>query len=145
MKDCALGFIFDSTLEYVLLVYKNSPAWQAGKINGVGGKTEPGETAVACMVRECQEETTLVIRDAAWASFAHIKETQKSDHPWMIEVFAAKYDGPTTDAKQNDHEEIEWFPYQAVPDNAISNLHFLIPLARQKLLGHDSKSILITY
>jgi 8-oxo-dGTP pyrophosphatase MutT (NUDIX family) len=56
MKNCSLGFIFDTTLEHVLLVHKNSPAWQAGLINGPGGKIEPGETALDCMVLSAKKK-----------------------------------------------------------------------------------------
>ena len=145
MKNCSLGFIFDTSLEHVLLVHKNRPAWQAGLINGPGGKIEPGETALECMVRECQEETTLVIPTKKWQHFATIDESGESGAGWIIEVFAAKYEGAITDAKKNDHEEIAWFPRNQLPDNVISNLHFLIPMAHQKLSGHNSKEILIKY
>ena len=43
MKKYTLGFIFTPALDKVLLVHKISPEWQAGKINGVGGKIEEGE------------------------------------------------------------------------------------------------------
>lgn len=52
-----LGFAFDKEFKHVLLVWKNRPRWQAGKLNGVGGKIEPGEAVRAAMVREFQEET----------------------------------------------------------------------------------------
>ncbi|MEM0912381.1 MAG: hypothetical protein AAGJ37_15510 [Pseudomonadota bacterium] len=42
MQNYTLGFIFDQTLEKVLLVLKKRPAWQAGKLNGVGSKAELG-------------------------------------------------------------------------------------------------------
>src|SRR5690349_13991679 len=38
----ALGFLFDGTGR-VVLIRKRRPAWQAGLLNGVGGKVEPGE------------------------------------------------------------------------------------------------------
>jgi hypothetical protein len=49
------------------------------------------------------------------------------------------------DAYKNDYEEIEWLPYQPLPDNALPNVQFLVPLARQKLLGHGSTSVVVTY
>ena len=54
MKLLSLGFIFDATLEQVLLVHKNRPTWQAGRINGVGGKVEDGETPEVALIRELQ-------------------------------------------------------------------------------------------
>lgn len=39
----------------ILLIHKKRGLGQ-GKINGPGGKLDPGETAVECAVRECHEE-----------------------------------------------------------------------------------------
>lgn len=41
----------------VALMRKNRPQWQVGKLNGIGGKIEDGETAAEAMRREFQEET----------------------------------------------------------------------------------------
>lgn len=47
------GFLFHD--DNVLLVRKNRPDWQAGLLNGVGGKCEGHETPHFSMVREFQE------------------------------------------------------------------------------------------
>lgn len=62
MNYC-LGFITDLSGTQVLLMEKRRPSWQAGRLNGVGGKVEEGETAFSAMVRECQEETGLDIQE----------------------------------------------------------------------------------
>ncbi len=56
-----LGFIpihdeSEPTKRKVLLIRKNHPDYQAGKLNGIGGKVEPGEDPLTAMVRECKEE-----------------------------------------------------------------------------------------
>lgn len=145
MNTCALGFIFDSNLEQVLLVHKNKPAWQAGSVNGVGGKVEPGETAIDCMVRECQEETTLEIAAEHWKRFATIEDTGGMSPGSEIAIFAAVYSGDRTDAVKNDHEEIEWFPHQQLPENVNPNLRFLVPLALEVVRGHGVKEVIINY
>ncbi len=43
----------------VLLILKNKPAWQKGKVNLVGGKIEPGEEPEQAAQRELKEETGL--------------------------------------------------------------------------------------
>lgn len=48
-------FIIDETKREVLLIRKKR-GLGAGKINGPGGKMDPGETSVQCAVRETQEE-----------------------------------------------------------------------------------------
>jgi 8-oxo-dGTP pyrophosphatase MutT (NUDIX family) len=57
-----LGFVFNRNLGRVLLVLKNRPAWQANKLNGIGGKIEVGETPLQAMEREFREETGFVQR-----------------------------------------------------------------------------------
>lgn len=51
-----LGIIFSADLEHVYLLRRDHPEFQAGKLNGVGGKLEPGETWLDCMAREAVEE-----------------------------------------------------------------------------------------
>lgn len=50
-----LMFIIDETKREVLLIRKKR-GLGAGKINGPGGKIDPGETSLECAVRETQEE-----------------------------------------------------------------------------------------
>lgn len=67
-----LGFVVDPTGERVLLMEKRRPSWQAGRLNGIGGKVEGEETGVEAMVRECQEETGLDLSADAWTSLGAI-------------------------------------------------------------------------
>lgn len=50
------GFMFTPDYKQVYLIRKNRPDWQKGKLNGIGGKIEPGESAFRAMVREFNEE-----------------------------------------------------------------------------------------
>lgn len=50
-----LMFVVDEPRGEVLLIRKKR-GLGAGKINGPGGKIDPGETATACAVRETEEE-----------------------------------------------------------------------------------------
>lgn len=43
----------------VLLVLKDKPEWQAGRLNLCGGKIEPGETPIEAAERELKEESGL--------------------------------------------------------------------------------------
>jgi 8-oxo-dGTP diphosphatase len=61
------GFLFSPDYQQVVLIKKEKPAWQAGKLNAVGGKVELGETPVIAMSREFEEEAGLKIDD--WKSF----------------------------------------------------------------------------
>ena len=50
-----LMFIVDEQTQKVLLIRKKR-GLGAGKINGPGGKIDPGESSLDCAVRETQEE-----------------------------------------------------------------------------------------
>ena len=56
-KGYALGFLFSEDLKHVILIRKNRPSYLEGKLNGVGGKIEPGESHKSAMIREFKEET----------------------------------------------------------------------------------------
>jgi len=57
MLEMVVTFVFDAKRENVLLISKEKSPWQKGKINGPGGKIEPGETPVQAAERELFEET----------------------------------------------------------------------------------------
>ena len=46
-----------------LFISKQRPKWQAGRLNGVGGKVEDNEAPIETMKRECFEECGLFIKD----------------------------------------------------------------------------------
>lgn len=66
-SDYVIGFAFGRADSTVLLIEKNRPDWQKGKLNGVGGKIEPGETPMEAMIREFEEEAGLRIEN--WRHF----------------------------------------------------------------------------
>lgn len=139
MKEFSLGFIFNKTGERVLLVHKQKPEWQAGKINGIGGKIEVGETPEDCIARETFEEARLTILPQAWIYLGH-----KSEPSATIHIFMTMYEGDTSDAQKGDHEEVEWFPTDNLPENCIPNLRWMIPFAQEQMLGKDPGTFHIT-
>lgn len=80
--EAVVGFAFSEDLRTVLLIRKVKPASQAGKLNGVGGKVEKGETFVDAMVREFREEAGLDTNASDWTQFALL------DSPaWRVSFF----------------------------------------------------------
>lgn len=130
MEKFTLGFVFNSDSSKVLLIHKQKPDWQSGRINGIGGKIEAGESALDCIVRECQEECLLDIPRKNWYRYALIEQAIGD-----VVVFAAKFSKDMSGAKQNDYEMIEWFDTLHLPSNALSNLQWLILMAKQILDG----------
>lgn len=71
MIEYAVGFIHND--HDVALIRKDRPEWQAGFLNGIGGKLEPGETPHDAMIRECHEEAGRFI--GPWEHFLTLEGT----------------------------------------------------------------------
>lgn len=71
-QDYTLGFAFSADRSKVVMIEKKTPAWQAGKLNGIGGKLEPGETAIDAMCREFMEECGVRTEPQDWHYFTKI-------------------------------------------------------------------------
>lgn len=67
-----VGFMFSPDLRSVALIRKLKPAWQLGKLNGIGGKVEAGEQDINAMVREFDEETGVATQPGDWAMFLNM-------------------------------------------------------------------------
>lgn len=140
MKAYTLGFIFDPTYSKVLLMHKNRPEWQKGKLNGVGGKIEIGEASVVCIVREVQEETGLLTQENDWALVGTMKGPD-----WFCDVYGLVYATDMGVASTITDEHVEWFDAHVLPTNVISNLTWLVPLAIQKLQGKGMAAFSMEY
>lgn len=127
-----LGFLFTQDFAQVLLIHKKHPEWQAGKINGIGGKCEHGEGDEECISREVREETNLVVHTSQWKTVTALEWDV-----WQVTVFAAIYSGSTGDALSLTDEKVEWFPVAQLPKNVMSNLRWLIPLAVDQLTNEQ--------
>jgi 8-oxo-dGTP diphosphatase len=71
-QDYVVGFAFSADKSKVVLIRKNRPAWQAGKLNGPGGKIEHGETPHEAMCREFAEECGVETTPEDWHYFTKI-------------------------------------------------------------------------
>lgn len=69
MQAYVVGFMFSAHLDRVALIHKLKPEWQLGLMNGVGGKTEPGEQPIDAMVREFKEEVDVPTLPSEWSHF----------------------------------------------------------------------------
>jgi 8-oxo-dGTP diphosphatase len=122
MRWC-LGFALSPDRRSVLLLRKDRPAWQAGRWNGIGGKLEPGEDALAAMVREGVEE---VGQAFAWRPIARLRGSWGEVH-----VFAAEGE---LRPRRRESEEPAVFPVEALfapdgPPLASSSVRVLVALA----------------
>lgn len=119
--EYVVGFMFDEAERDVLLIRKTHPEWQTGKLNGVGGRIEDGETPLEAMCREFKEEVG--IEHPHWREFCILSDTRD----WSIHFFSAV--GPIWDAMPMGDERPEIVRVGEIPDFAIPNLRWLIPMA----------------
>lgn len=121
MTRYVAGFMFDWNTKSVGLVRKNKPAWQAGKLNGIGGKIEEDETPLESMIREFEEETGVF--ESNWHQFCTLTGDQFEVH------FFSVY-GELSQLKTMETEEIVVQSLdQIFTHNCIPNLTWLIPMA----------------
>jgi 8-oxo-dGTP diphosphatase len=127
-----VGFLRDES-DSVLLVRKLKPKWQAGHLNGIGGKIEDGETAISAMIREWKEETGLDFAD--WREFCVLRGPDYAVHFFagvLDTLFEEAY--PQLDCwnlPMNDiGEQLEYVSLEQIRDEkCIQNLRWLLPMA----------------
>lgn len=123
MMQYVAGFLFSGAKTEILLIQKNRPQWQAGKLNGIGGKIEPGETPIEAMRREMREEAGLDIED--WQNFA----TLEGKGRYIVHMFKAFATGRPAATSLTD-ESVFWIPLPSLRSQpTIPNLAWLVPLA----------------
>jgi 8-oxo-dGTP diphosphatase len=123
-KEYVAGFLFDPDTQKVALVTKAKPQWQAGKLNGIGGKIEPNEDPETAMVREFLEETGALVE--GWRLFCDLR-----GNDWRVFMYTVKKSGVSLATMEE--EAIDWWPVSDLPNfNCITNLRWLIPLALDK-------------
>lgn len=123
MKHMVAGFLFDESRERVVLIEKQKPEWQAGRLNAIGGKVEPGETIDNAMRREFLEETGVDV--LTWRPFCFLHHTA---YNWGVHFFEAT--GPVEYIVQTEQEIPSVHSVHALPAKIIPNLRWLVMLGR---------------
>ena len=116
--------LFVITPDSILLIHKLRGLGK-GKINGPGGRVEPGETAHACAVRETQEEIGVTPTGVAYAGRLHFQFTD--GYGLRGDVFRAT--GFEGELISTDEAIPEWFRVDAIPyDRMWADDRLWIPL-----------------
>lgn len=105
-----------ATLLFVLrdgraLLIRKKRGLGAGKINAPGGRLEPGETPLACAVREVQEEVGVTATGVR--AMGELRFQFTDGYGLHCHVFAA--DGCEGEAIETDEATPLWTPLDAIP------------------------------
>ena len=116
-----LALLFTADRRRVALMHKTRPAWQAGRVNALGGKLLPDESPAAAARREVLEEAGVDVRD--WEEFL------VWDDPVYRMHAVRAFDEAAERVRTAEDQEVFLAPVDALPASLIDNLRWLVPLA----------------
>ena len=116
-----LALLFTPERDAVVLMHKTRPAWQAGRVNALGGKLHPGESPRDAARREVREEAGVDV--AGWEEFL-----VWDDPVYRMHALRA-FDPAARRARTAEDQEVFLAGTAALPAALIDNLRWLIPLA----------------
>jgi 8-oxo-dGTP diphosphatase len=98
----------------VLLGHKKT-GFGLGKIVGLGGHVEPGESPAEAAVREVKEESGIHVPVGALTEFAHVTFRFPARPSWDMDVVV--FASAAWSGEPGETEEIrpQWFPVDALP------------------------------
>lgn len=137
MQYC-VGFAFTPGLKSLALIRKNRPDWQAGKLNGIGGKVESGEDGRIAQVREFFEETGVKTELSDWSYLGDILGSNSIVHVFTAEHELFKSVGTKTD------EIVRLVDPLFLPSDVLPNLRWLVPAAMNYLMAPPDLKFRIT-
>jgi 8-oxo-dGTP diphosphatase len=131
MKQYVVGFCFNKAGTKVLLIRKEKPEWQKGRLNGIGGKIENYDASpVLAMIREAYEEAGI---SPTWIPFGHYKGAD-----YELYMFKAFDDNAFGVFETKEEEEVVAIELDDLPwrneKGMIWNLNWMIPLALDKYI-----------
>lgn len=122
-RTFVLALLFAPDGTGVVLMHRTRPAWQAGRVNALGGKLHPGETPAAAARREVREEAGVDVPEAAWEEFLVWDDPHYRMHALRAFTPAA------AQAHTAEDQPVFLGDATALPAAVIDNLRWLVPLA----------------
>ncbi len=123
IERMVVGFAFTADRGSVILIRKERPEWQKGKLNGVGGHIEQGEHPAEAMSREFEEETGVHLPKTRWE---RVVMMEGSD--WHVTFFRALLTNLDRHHIQTMTDEAVVEVQCDIPGGMIPNLTWLLPL-----------------
>ncbi len=119
----------------LLLQRKSTGRFGEGKWNAAGGKMKPSESPEACVKREVQEETGLLVGDLKYHGILDFYFGEKDEPDWIVHIFStSKYDGKL---KAGEEGVLKWFNLKEIPYAEMweDDLHWLPKLLEGKMFS----------
>jgi 8-oxo-dGTP diphosphatase/2-hydroxy-dATP diphosphatase len=115
VKHLTLLLLHDAANGRLLLGLKKR-GFGAGKLNGFGGKIEPGESILAAALREMREESGLRVEPPFAALVGHLSfDFEGSSERLSVHVFRAPAAAAAGALTESDEMAPQWVPTSAVP------------------------------
>ncbi|HEU5183669.1 MAG TPA: NUDIX domain-containing protein [Gemmatimonadaceae bacterium] len=119
--EYVLALLFTADGREVVLVRKTRPAWQAGRVNALGGKIDAAESLTDAARREVREEAGVNVE--AWEEFLVWRDPE-----YRLRAVRA-FDDVARQARTAEDQEVFLANVGALPLGVIDNLRWMIPLA----------------
>lgn len=136
MTKYVCGFYYVTNPNTVLLIRKNRPIWQKGRLNGVGGHVNNDESPAEAMQREFEEEAGFKV--IGWRPFLEIGRCGAGREGGCLDdfrVYFYYFKGSRDDMSKiqtKTDEVLEWHPMNMLPDDIVPNLAWIIPLSMER-------------
>ncbi len=123
VERMVVGFAFTADRGSVILIRKERPEWQKGKLNGVGGHIEQGEHPNKAMTREFEEETGVHVKAERWT-----RVVMMEGHDWHVTFYKCGLTNLDRHHIQTMTDEKVVEVQCDIPKGMIQNLTWLLPL-----------------
>jgi 8-oxo-dGTP diphosphatase len=120
-RDFVLALLFTPDGQQVALMRRTRPAWQAGRINALGGKLLESESALDAARREVREEAGVDV--AEWVEMLRWEDAEYRMH--VVRAMSVR----AHDVRTMEDQEVFLADVARLPAEVIGNLRWLVPLA----------------
>ncbi|MDQ2931559.1 MAG: NUDIX domain-containing protein [Gemmatimonadota bacterium] len=120
-REFVLALLFTDDGRRVVLMRRTRPAWQAGRVNALGGSIMEGERTEEAARREVREECGVDVSE--WSELLVWDDAEYRMH--VLSAVSAR----ASEARTLEDQEVFLADVRALPENVIDNLRWLVPLA----------------
>jgi 8-oxo-dGTP diphosphatase len=120
-RGFVLALLYTMDERQVVLMRRTRPAWQAGRVNALGGGIIDGETPASAARREVREECGVDV-----AEWTDVLVWEDAEYRMHVMRAMSEHAG---EARTMEDQEVFLADVNVLPANVIDNLRWLVPLA----------------